>query len=309
MGDEHEFFGWDYLGLNIRNITKKIALGTVQFGLPYGVANIDGQVSKEIANEIMSFAFKSGIRKLDTAINYGESEKCLGEIGVDEWKVTTKIPAFPENCPDITSWINEQIDGSLKRLRISKVDGLMLHSTNQLHDANGEELWKALQDLKNQGVAEKIGFSIYDPEELNSIWRDFPPDIIQAPYNILDKRLKTSFFLKKLHEQGIEVQVRSVFLQGLLLMENAQRPAKFDHWKTLWKSWDHWLAEKQLTPLEACLSFVVDEKMIDHVVVGVEKLSQLKEIIDSSAKQIGSIPQELKINDQNLINPSNWNKL
>lgn len=287
----------------------KIALGTVQFGQFYGVANTDGQVTEEIAKEILFRAKGAGINTLDTAIAYGDSEQCLGSLGVEGWRIVTKLPAIPEECLDITAWVNEQFKASLGRLGVSQVASLMLHCPQQLLEPSGQELWLAMEALKNNGLVEKIGFSIYEPSELDQLWTKFQPDIIQAPYNILDQRLKRSGWLKKLHEHGVEVHIRSVFLQGLLLMSKEQRPEKFKRWSSLWKTWDQWLTKKQLTPLEACLGFAISETAIDRVVVGVDSLIQWEQILQCSIKEFSQISEEFIITDQNLINPSNWNNL
>lgn len=287
----------------------KLALGTVQFGLPYGVANTGGQVPEDTAKQILKHAREAGIDTLDTAIAYGVSEQCLGNVGVEGWRVITKLPAIPEECSDVTDWVNGQFKKSLSRLGVNHVTGFMLHRPGQLLEPFGQELWSAMQALKDKGLIEKIGFSIYEPAELDQLWKQFQPEIIQMPYNILDQRLKTSGWLQKLHEHGVEVHVRSIFLQGLLLMSKEQRPEKFKRWNTLWEAWDQWLEEQKITPLEACLGFAIAETAIDHVVVGVDSLPQLEQSLDSLTKEPGQIPQELIINDQNLINPSNWEKL
>jgi aryl-alcohol dehydrogenase-like predicted oxidoreductase len=287
----------------------KLALGTVQFGLPYGVANKSGQVTEDTAKRILEHAREADIDTLDTAIDYGDSEQCLGNVGVECWSVVTKLPAVPEECPDVIDWVNEQINGSLSRLGLNHITSLMLHRPRQLIESVGQELWSAMQTLKDKGIIEKIGFSIYEPTGLDQVWENFQPDIIQAPYNILDQRLKTSGWLQKLHEHGVEVHVRSVFLQGLLLMSKEQRPKKFSHWSTMWAAWDQWLVEQKFTPLEACLGFALAEPAIDRVVVGVDSLSQLEQILDSLTKEPSQIPHELIVTDQNLLNPSNWNNL
>jgi len=287
----------------------KLALGTVQFGLPYGVANTDGQVTENTAKQILHRAKEAGINTLDTAIGYGNSEQCLGNVGVDDWRIITKLPAVPEECSCVRDWVSEQFKGSLGRLGVNHVTGLMLHRPKQLLESNGQDLWTTMQTLKEKGLVEKIGFSIYEPAELDQLWLDFQPDIIQAPYNILDQRLKTSGWLQKLNEHGVEVHVRSIFLQGLLLMKKKQRPEKFNRWNSLWETWDQWMAEQQLTPLEACLGFAITEATIDRVVVGVDNLLQLGQILESLTKELSQIPQELIVTDQNLINPSSWNDL
>ena len=166
-----------------------------------------------------------------------------------------------------------------------------------------------MQDLQNSGVVDKIGYSIYDPAELDLLWSDFQPDIIQAPYNILDRRLKTSGWLQQLHDANVEVHVRSVFLQGLLLMKKERRPNKFERWNHLWNRWDQWLDVNKISALEACLGFVISEMAIDRVVVGVDSLAQLDEILSLSTTSIPQVPHDLVTSDLDLINPSNWSSL
>lgn len=291
-------------------MNNRIALGTVQFGLPYGIANASGQVDKATAKTILQLAREEGVDTLDTAVSYGVSEEYLGNVGVDGWKVITKLPEVPEErLIKVACWIKEQLRGSLDRLKVSKLSGLLLHRPSQLLGTNGKVIWESLQNLKKDGLVDKIGYSIYDPKELEPLWESFKPDIVQASYNIVDQRLKASGWLEKLHVNHVEVHVRSVFLQGLLLMNKEQRPEKFNRWNVLWKTWEQWLREQQLTPLEACLGFVISDVNIDRVVVGVDSLLQLKQIIDSLDKEISQIPPQLIITDQNLVNPSNWSNL
>ena len=285
----------------------KLALGTAQFGFHYGVANTDGQVTKSTAKHILCRAKEAGVDTLDTAITYGASEQCLGGADVTDWRVVTKLPAVPEGCVNIAAWVNEQVLGSLNRLRVKHVTGLMLHRPNQLLESKGQELWSTIQTLKEKKIVEKIGFSIYDPEELELLWDDFQPDIIQAPYNIFDQRLKKSGWLSRLNYNGIEVHVRSIFLQGLLLMEAAQRPSQFGHWQSLWDKWAEWLKDNSLSPLEGSLGTVMNEEMIDYSIVGVDSLEQLEEVLNVAKRgRFLPMPESLYAKDSNLIDPTNW---
>ncbi len=256
--------------------SNRIALGTVQFGLPYGVANQDGQVSREEAAAILKHAWSAGVDTLDTAIAYGDSEQGLGEIGVDQWQVISKLPAIHESCTDVAGWVQESLAGSLKRLRIPRLHGFLLHRSQQLLGPQGDALYRALISLKNQGKVEKIGVSIYGPDELEALWPHFQIDLVQAPFNIIDRRLATSGWLTRLHQAGIEIHVRSVFLQGLLLMGAQSRPTYFNRWQPLWDQWHHWLDEQALHPLHTCLGFTLSHPEIDRVVVGVDSLRHLK---------------------------------
>ena len=287
----------------------KIALGTVQFGLEYGIANQKGQVFEYEAKKIIEYAKEHNIDTIDTAIGYGDSEQCLGGIGVKNWDIITKIPEIPQNCKDINSWIDDQFMESLNRLKVNNVKGLMLHQPMQLVDSIGQEIWLKMKDLKKKKLVDKIGFSIYAPEELDKLYVDFHPDIIQAPFNIFDQRLKTSGWLEKLHNSGVEVHIRSVFLQGLLLISAKDRPIEFKRWAYLWKILDKWLAEEGLTPLEACIGFANANEYISHIVVGVDSKSQLKQILEASDKVLDFFPSSIITTDQSLINPSNWTDL
>ena len=148
----------------------KLALGTVQFGLNYGVANTDGRVSTEMAESILRSAQLSGMDTLDTAIAYGDSESVLGGLGVQSWKVVSKLPALPEGCSDVTHWVKSQMQESLRRLGLQRMDGLLLHRPGQLLEAVGPDLYAALQSLKAEGLVAKVGVSVYGPAELDDLW-------------------------------------------------------------------------------------------------------------------------------------------
>jgi hypothetical protein len=287
-------------------MNSRLALGTVQFGLPYGVANNGYGVADNDVNAILSAARKAGIDTLDTAISYGKCERLLGEIGIDQWHVITKLPDIPETCTDLTFWVRNSVLGSLKRLGVSRLYGLLLHNSQQLLGPQGEALYQALVAIRQQGMVEKIGVSVYGPDELDLIWPNYQFDLVQAPFNILDRRLISSGWLTRLSEAGAEVHVRSVFLQGLLLMDATNRPEKFKRWQSLWDDWHHWLTGQGLNPLQACLSIAMSQNEINRVVVGVDSLEQLQEILSCAEHTITIIPEFLMSDDLDLINPSRW---
>jgi len=290
-------------------MTHRLALGTVQFGLRYGVANTSGQVCLDEAAAILEQAWVAGVDTLDTAVAYGESEKRLGEIGIEKWRVVSKLPPMQGDHITIAEWVQESVEGSLLRLNTDHLCGLLLHRSQQLLEPKGEELYAALADLKDQGLVEMIGVSIYDPEELDSLWPRFQLDLVQAPFNILDRRLETSGWLARLHQAGTEVHVRSVFLQGLLLMEADHRPEKFNRWQPLWDRWDQWLKDQALTPVQACLGFAMSRPEINRVVVGVDNRIQLQEILSAAEVNVQTPPATLMTENLALINPSKWDTL
>src|SRR5271167_2311596 len=212
---------------------SRLSIGTAQFGSAYGVANQTGKVSHDSACEILTRGWAAGIRTIDTAIAYGDSESRLGGIGIENWRVISKIPSIPRDCSDVDAWVLQSIAGSLARLRIARLYGVLLHDPRQLRDGNGSAIFAALLAAKRNGLVEKIGVSIYDPEELSGITARFTLDLVQAPFSLIDRRLLSSGWLKRLNVAGIEVHARSIFLQGLLLMKTADRPAKFSRWNQL----------------------------------------------------------------------------
>lgn len=287
----------------------RLAIGTAQFGLSYGVANRGGKVSEGEAKKILTKASQSGIDLLDTAIAYGDSESVLGRVGIGEWRVITKLPSIPLDAGDISDWIQKQVQESLRRLNLTNVDAVLLHRPEQLLGDRGSEILFALQALKNNKLTKKIGISIYSPSELDHFDVAQCFDLIQAPLNILDRSLIESGWLKKLNQLKIEVHVRSIFLQGLLLMNFEERPPKFSKYSDLWLEWDQWLAENNFSAVEGCLAFINSIEGLDGVLVGIESVEQLNEIISASSLSIKDFPSWPNYIDHNLINPSLWSTL
>ncbi len=287
----------------------KLALGAAQFGLSYGIANQSGQVSRNEGIDLLRLAAENGINTIDTAIAYGESESKLGEIGVEDWLIVSKLPAIPDGCSDVVKWVTESTIESLRRLNVKSLYGFLLHRPQQLVEKNGDNIYRALQQLKQDGLIQKIGISVYDPSELDAICGRFPIDLVQAPFNIIDRRLIDTGWLSRLAERGIELHVRSIFLQGLLLMSMDNRPAKFAQWSHLWSEWHAWLKDENLTPLQACLRYTLSFPEISRVIVGVDNQKQLKEIIDSANGDSLHVPEIFKMDNPELINPALWASL
>jgi aryl-alcohol dehydrogenase-like predicted oxidoreductase len=287
----------------------KLTLGTVQFGLNYGIANQRGQVPVDEGRAILRQAESHGMDMLDTAMAYGDSEQRLGEIGVAGWRVVSKLPAIPDNCPDTPRWVATSVRDSLERLHVPSLYGLLLHRPEQLLARDGERLYGALQQLKADGIVHKIGVSVYAPSELDALSVRYQFDLVQAPFSILDRRLISTGWLSRLSTQGIEVHVRSIFLQGLLLMQGDRRPAAFARWERIWKEYDAWLQREPFGPLEACLRFALSFPGVDRVIVGVDCVGQLLEILQVVGRgPIPEPPAALDTEDIDLLNPARWIK-
>lgn len=287
---------------------SRLALGTAQFGRRYGIANTSGQVPRETVAAILELARAEGIDTLDTAVAYGESEACLGEVGVAPWRIVTKLPALPGDDADVGEWVETQVRGSLQRLRRERLEGLLLHRSADLHGPHGAALLGALASLKSRELIAAAGISIYDPGELDALWPSWQPDIVQAPCNVLDRRMVHSGWLARLARQGVRVHLRSVFLQGLLLMPSETRPGRFARWRPTLDRWLAWCAAQGESPLQAALAFGCGLPGVERVIVGVESVRQLRELMAAAARAAPAPPEELCSGDRDLIEPRRWER-
>lgn len=287
---------------------KKIVLGTAQFGLPYGIANSDGQVSRDMVGQVLDSARNFGITTLDTAIAYGDSETVLGHQNLQGFSVISKLFEVPKGCSSITDWVEQQLIASLKRLQLESLDALLLHRPAQLLESSGQELYQTMIGLKERGLVKRIGISMYEYQELHDVINAFDCrfDIVQAPMNIIDRRIDESGLLSKLKNAGIEVHARSAFLQGLLLIPQGDVPAYFKPWATLFNSYHNWLNENNISALQACLGYLNQHPDVDKIIVGMDNLQQLKEIVAAIDQPSHTLPDFFQSVDEDLINPSRW---
>ena len=287
-----------------------IALGTAQFGLAYGISNQTGQVSRDEVIQILSLSRKCGINMLDTAAAYGSSEFCLGELGVKGFNIVTKLRPIPKGLIDVAGWVDSEVRASLHRLNVDSVYGVLLHRSDNLISSSGKLIMNRLQRFKEAGSILKIGVSIYHPRELDLIAQEYAIDIVQAPFNVLDRRIATSGWLRRLHKQGIEVHARSIFLQGLLVMSRDSIPHKFNRWFDVFNRWHDWLEANNLNATDACLAYAASQTAIERVVLGVQSCAQLDELTKSAIAKVplDKLP-DISSEDEKLINPSNWSLL
>ena len=284
----------------------KIAIGTANFGMQYGVANSQGKLSKNSVAEILGLAKSLGVTCLDTANAYGESQKVLGEFGVRDWRVVSKISSIPRDCEDVRSFVRAEIDLILTSLNLSEFDTVLVHNPKDLMGNVSEIVYEELQKAKSRGQVEKIGVSIYDPSDLESITSRFQLDVVQAPINVFDSRLQESGWLDRLVSMGVEVHARSVFLQGVLLSAIAQSNDFFKPWKTTFERWNRFTESSGTSALMNCIKHVNSFDKVVFAVVGVDSAQNLSEVFDAFSEQPQRIDEGNFSVDSQLINPACW---
>lgn len=289
--------------------TKKLCLGTAQFGLDYGVSNTRGTISKDEVFEILQYAQNKGVRELDTAYSYGSTEKTIGEFiqtTKSDLLIISKVPQLNKKNGDRS--VKEYCCETLERLHQSRLFGYLVHSFNDI--ITHKWLWPEMESLKKAGHALKIGVSIYMPEQLESLLsNNIHFDILQVPYNLFDQRFNGYF--PRIKRMNIEIYARSVFLQGLFFLnmtriENDFLPAKNMINKLNTISLDYKI------PINAlCLCFVLLNPFIDRVILGVDSLEHFKEDMASleyidKIKNIYKPLESLRLDNEEIIIPTRW---
>lgn len=273
--------------------SSKIALGTVQFGIPYGISNSTGQTPANEVKHILQTALANQITLLDTASAYGNAEQVLGTCSVESFRIVSKF-----RNADNTEALRSQLRKSLSALRISALYGYLAHRPEDLITTEG--LWEELAACKGEGFIVKRGFSLNKPSELDALLdKGLVPDIIQVPYNYLDRRFEDS--MKELSRKGCEIHCRSAFLQGLFFANPHSLPDFFSQVKPI-------VAELQCLGQDlpgALLNFVITKPFVDKVIMGVETCEQLLRNL-AAVDTACSLPELIKNVSDHILMPMNW---
>lgn len=286
----------------------KLGLGTVQWGMDYGLSNQRGRTPAHTVTEILLEARGRGIEVLDTATLYGEAEHVLGHNQLDDFRVVTKTPRFATSSivEEQASELNVSFRRSLNRLASTSVYALLLHHAEDLLVSGGERLWCAMSRLKDKGLVRKIGLSIYDGDTVDRVLERFKPDIVQVPLSVLDQRMLLNGQLERLKSKGVEIHTRSAFLQGLLLLPSERVPHYFKPILPQLQRWHAAVKAKGLTPVQAALAFVRDVPYVDTILIGVETLEQLRLSVEDFNTDICFDGAGLACDDAMFVNPANW---
>lgn len=293
---------------------RRCALGTVQFGLTYGIANRTGQPDIADMASILYRAAELGVDTLDTAAAYGDAEQRLGMLPADlrqMFRIITKASIGPGDTlgPDHAERLRASVLRSRDRLGCDRLAALLIHDSAALHRPGAEHIASTLMQMRAEGVVDQIGLSVYTQADIERGLTLFPPDLIQAPANLLDQRLFQSGMIAALDARGIEIHLRSLFLQGLLLMAPGELP---DHLRPraepVIATMRHLAASLSTTPLALCLAFGLHHLPAGRLVLGVLSIGELDEIAVAMHAAEGLAPDwsQLAQDDPILLDPSRW---
>lgn len=299
-----------------RHDNMNYCLGTVQFGVNYGIQG-NGQPKHEAVYDMLSYAIEHGIEQFDTASAYGEAEDVLGGYvraysdKAAQMNIVSKLKPDAFVNADRKEWARVAVDNaneSLRRLGISHFSAYLFHNASFIFD---EEAVNALNTVKTEGVASRIGVSIYTPEEAMKALEYSQIEAIQIPYNLFDRRLDKCGFFKRAKEKGITVYARSSLLQGLAVMDPDNLPERVAFARDYLLEYDTICKAFSVSKLNAAIAYVAQKYGIDFVVFGVDNKQQLEEYIslkhntlpDEMVKQIDKVFYDVP---EKLVNPVLW---
>jgi aryl-alcohol dehydrogenase-like predicted oxidoreductase len=293
-----------------------LVLGTAQFGLKYGIANKKGKLDQHQVVQIVHEAWNNGIHEFDTAQAYGDSEVLLGdaltELGIsEEAKITTKFnPNLDHLDVDIMS---QALEKSVETIGVPKLFAVMVHSENMLTIWT-EGLAEILLSFVSSGRVEKIGFSVYSPDKALDALNLQGVDIVQLPTNIFDRRFERAGVFALAHKLRKQVYTRSVFLQGLILMNIEEVPDELQAAKAQLRKLEAISRHYGLTRKQIALGYLKLEAPNSKIVFGAETKEQVLENVEALRKEIPpSLLDEIRTEfahvSEKVLNPSLWKEV
>lgn len=287
-----------------KNLIKKLGLGTAQFGLDYGINNEFGEVKIEEIQQILKYAKKQGIKLIDTAYQYGRSEEKLGKCNLEGFKIVTKLPSLTSEKGSV----NKSLTTSLEKLNINSVFAYLVHNFSEFQSSSS--LAEELLEVRENGLTENIGYSLYLEEELEWIIdNEIPVDIIQIPYSVFDRRFEHLF--TECRNRNIQIHVRSVYLQGLVFKKPEDLEGKLSYFSNPIRQLNNISKEFGISVDRICLSFPLMNDEIDYVITGVDNFHQLQENVNSLNSPFRlelneTIKEVIDIKETELLLPYNW---
>ena len=284
--------------MNKSTLKKKLVIGTANFTQKYGADTFKVNVNE--VSKILNLAKRNNINEIDTAEAYLKNNKIFKKVDKKFEFISKILPNSQWLC---LKFCQNQLENHLKKLNSNNINTLLFHDTKILFTKNGKKIFSNLENLKKRNFFNKIGISIYDPGVLNYLTSNFNLDVVQCPYNILDKRILKTGWSRKLKNLGIEIHVRSIFLQGLLVNKSIYKKKYFNKWRKIFFNWFNYLEKLDISPIDYCLSDLLNYDF-DKIIIGINSSDDLKKIINF--KTIKNKMVNLSIYDKSLIDPRNW---
>lgn len=284
---------------------SKIIIGSAQFGLLYGINNQSGaKVPYDEVYKILHYAYDKGINMIDTSYAYGDSELVLGNVMDNSLSDINIISKYSKSRMSV----NDTFNDTLKRLKRQNLYGYLVHHFD--YYIQNSSIFDDIKCLKEEGKVQKIGFSLYKVEELYYLLdRNIDFDIVQFPYNIFDRSFE--LLLDEIKKHHIEIHVRSVFLQGLFFKDLTSLPEKLKSLKPQLEMLHSYCNQKEISVEELALNYIIQNKNVDYVLVGLDTQKQLEHNISILNKEISQqdidFIQSLVFPNQEFLNPVNWN--
>jgi len=283
---------------------SKLGLAAAQFGL--GAATPPRGRSPEAETQsIFSVAARSGLSVLDTSGVFGRAETLLGELLPRPTPFRMTLAAA--RCDRGPDFIEAEARASLGRLKITRADTIIVQSAGELFGPHGAALWQRLQKLRDEGLFAKIGVSVHASDDPVGIARRYKPDIIQAPASLLDQRLLVDGTLAEVAGLGVEVQLRSIFLNGLLFLPPDRIPAPLKGASSSISRVRRLIAEGRSDPLQAALGFALSRKEATVVLVGVTSAAELSAVVAAAASPPPDLDWDgMAIEDPQALDANTW---
>ena len=284
----------------------KIIVGTANFVNNYGLNNF--KYKSEELKKILFFLKKKKINFFDVSFSYGFNKSFLKKINFKKTKIILKIKLPSSKVPFFLNRLEKKIIDYLDYFKVKKYEVIMLHNSNDLTTFYSEKLVKILNSLKKKKITKKIGVSIYDPRELNLIFKKLKPQILQAPLNIFDQRILNNNYLNKIKKEKIQIQARSIFLQGIIFKSNRYIKNKFKNKKInkIFKNFEETCKFQNITKLEYAIDFIKKQKKIDFVTLGFDSVDQLKKILFFFEKKSYVKQKKFTTTNSEFIYPRKW---
>ncbi len=284
---------------------SKLGLGTAQFRLEPG-GGMRGRTPEAEVSEILGIASRSGLDVLDTAAAMNGVETAVGQ-GLprpNPFRVMVKTLRADRGA----DWVEDQLRASLLRLGVTHADAVIVQSAGELCGPHGEAVWDRLRTLCDEGLFRAMGVSVYASDDPLGIARRFKPDIVQAPASLLDQRLLVDGTLATLKELGIEVQLRSIFLQGLLFLPPDRLPGALKGAAASRLSRvRRMIAEGRSDPLQAALGFALSRPEASSVIVSVTSAAELSAVVAAAMSPPPDLDwDEMAMDDPVALDPRRW---